>query len=368
MIKRILFIAPAIKLSGGISKWVDSILSYSELFKDKYEIHFIESTIRNQMLPQSFRDKFTHLLISIYIYIYLLFKVVVCLNRHDFDILHISSSASLGLVRDFLLITLAKKRKRSIKAIVHFHFGRIQSIYRTKNWEKWLLNKVILLADAVIVLDNKSYNTLRENGYSNVYLIENPISDHLLKLAANTKLQRKSNHLVYVGQMLKTKGIYELIAACKDIEGIELHMYGECSDFVKDNIYRIVDKNNTWLFLHGKIEHNEVMEKFLESSLMLLPSYSEGFPNVILEAMAAKCPIIATPVGAIPEIFDWGTSEECGICVPVGTIEELKNAIVFVLKTPAFASQMADRAYLKLHSNYVLPVVWKKMTDLWTQI
>ena len=59
------------------------------------------------------------------------------------------------------------------------------------------------------------------------------------------------------------------------------------------------------------------------SDVFVLPSYTEGFPNVIIEAMAMGKPIIATSVGAIPEMLDEG----CGVVVPPKDADSLQKAL-----------------------------------------
>jgi glycosyltransferase involved in cell wall biosynthesis len=62
-----------------------------------------------------------------------------------------------------------------------------------------------------------------------------------------------------------------------------------------------------------------------DGAIFVLPTYTEGFPNVILECMASGCPIITTPVGAIPDMLQFGSTQACGACVDVKDVQGLKN-------------------------------------------
>ena len=78
------------------------------------------------------------------------------------------------------------------------------------------------------------------------------------------------------------------------------------------------------------------------SDLFVLPSISEGMPNVILEAMAAKLPTVATAVGGIPEVVVDG---ETGLLVPPADADALGQAIVTLLADEARRREMGERGY-----------------------
>src|SRR5690606_39422344 len=67
------------------------------------------------------------------------------------------------------------------------------------------------------------------------------------------------------------------------------------------------------ILLLGNVAHNELPALMQYASLVVLPSYHEGVPNVLLESMAAGTPVVATAVGGIPKIVEQGVS---GILVP----------------------------------------------------
>jgi glycosyltransferase involved in cell wall biosynthesis len=82
--------------------------------------------------------------------------------------------------------------------------------------------------------------------------------------------------------------------------------------------------------------------------MFVLPSLSEGLPMVILEAMAAKRPIIATNVGAIPHVL---RHQESGLIVEPNATD-LAGAIAFLLNNPATAQRFGERAFDRVRDNY----------------
>jgi len=85
--------------------------------------------------------------------------------------------------------------------------------------------------------------------------------------------------------------------------------------------------------------------------LFALASVSEGFPNVLLEAMAMAKPVVATAVGGIPELIDSGKD---GLLVPARDSSALAEAIVELLRDRRRAQEMGQRAFQKIQSRFSL--------------
>jgi glycosyltransferase involved in cell wall biosynthesis len=94
---------------------------------------------------------------------------------------------------------------------------------------------------------------------------------------------------------------------------------------------------------------SDTMGLYSIASLFVLPSLSEGSPNVLLESMAARVPIVATNVGGVPEILDNG---ESAILVSPADSESLANAMIELILNQPRAIQLADTAFEKLKSAF----------------
>ena len=94
---------------------------------------------------------------------------------------------------------------------------------------------------------------------------------------------------------------------------------------------------------------NDVPEIISRSDLFVLPSINEGFGVVLLEAMAMKCPIVATNVGGVPEVVLDG---ETGLLVPPKDPVQLARGIIRLLKDSSLALQMAENGYQRLKTCF----------------
>lgn len=366
---KILFCSPYLQKEsihrGGINIWADNILQYYHTLEN----HDIEIT------PVSFDRKYyisvdTRFVRRAYLGVKELSSAVkeaeLHLKKKRFDVVHICTSASLSLIKDLKLMKLAKKY--GAKSVVHLHFGRTPELLNKKNWEWKLLKKVVEGADSVITMDMQTYRTLASLSYKHIYYCPNPLSQAIMsQIAEETdKVTRLQNKLLFVGHVLPSKGVYELVDAAKRIPNIELHVIGKAEEPVLSEIKRIAEKSNDreWLKMRGEIPHDEVIRELMSATLFVFPSYTEGFPNVILEAMACGCPIASSDVGAIPEMLDID-NDACGICYKPKSSDEVYEAIVSMLDDKMLRDQYASKAEERVYNKYAVNIVFESLLAIW---
>jgi glycosyltransferase involved in cell wall biosynthesis len=153
------------------------------------------------------------------------------------------------------------------------------------------------------------------------------------RLAARQKLRidPATEAVVYIGRMDVRKGLRELVDAAAALHlrrpNLRVYMVGEGPD--KTLIQSAIEANNAAGFVHTPpgCAFDEVAVWMTAADVVTLPSYMEGCPNVILEALACGRPVVATNVGGIPEIM----SGECGQLVPPRDFMALAQGLASVL-------------------------------------
>ena len=291
----------------------------------------------------------------------------VQLKKNKYDSLHLCTSASYGLLKDILILNQARKKR--LTTILHFHFGRIPDLAAKNNWEWKLLRYVSRLADKVIVMDEASFNVLKTNGFNSIHYLPNPFADSIVSHIAATQktVSRTPRKIIFVGHVIAQKGVIEMVDACRSISNIELHVIGSVSPSMKNEMLYHAGADPRWLFFRGILSHDNVISEMLSSSVFLLPSYTEGFPNVILESMACGCSIVSTYVGAIPEMLDVYSERPCGTCVAHKNVEALKNAIEFYLNNPQIATIHGENAVRRVNEVYSITRVWEQLSRIWNE-
>lgn len=350
--------------TGGIAKWTSHILDYYSKNVSDVEMKwcYAEPPERDMIDTTPLPVRVYYGLAKYVPFLKLLKKE---LRENSYDAVHFVTSAHISLLRDILTIRICRKKKTP--AIVHFRFGRIPELYKQRNWEFRLIDYVIRHASKTIVIDKASYDTLVAHGYKKIYLLPNPLTPKVNILIEQHKdIKRIPRQLLFAGHCIPTKGIFELVDACSKIQDIHLRMIGICDNETRQQLYERAGENSPqWLEVIGNQSYETVIKEMLSCSLFVLPTYTEGFPNVIIESMACGCPIITTPVGAIPEMLDIYGGNPCGITVPVQDSLSLQKAIVELLNTPEDAYRLGKKAKQRVNNEYSMPVVWKKLTDIW---
>ena len=212
---------------------------------------------------------------------------------------------------------------------------------------------------------------LKNNGFENVVYIPNPISESLKQMAESVNFDTKIidvGSFVFVGQIIPTKGVYELIEACCSVKGIkQLILIGPVNKAFKNELASLASKSNhgDWLSWKGEISRKDVFKYLYSANALCLPSYTEGFPNVILEAMAIGCPVIATKVGAIEEMLDCGKYGKAGICIdPYNTIQ-ISQALEYCIFNTEEIKRLAVLGNKKVRTHYTLDKAFKEYEKIW---
>jgi glycosyltransferase involved in cell wall biosynthesis len=179
----------------------------------------------------------------------------------------------------------------------------------------------------------------------------------------SSKLDLKSQNSKFIGcvaNFYKTKGLKYLIKAAYildsrfKIKDLKFLIIGEGKE--REKLEKLIKKYNLKekVFLVGRVP--KVYQYLKAFDLLVLPSLKEGMPWIILEAMAAEIPIIATKIGALPEIID---NKKEGILIEPKNSQILAKKIFWLLNHQKEAQEMAKRAKEKL-KNFTLEKMLKE--------
>ena len=141
--------------------------------------------------------------------------------------------------------------------------------------------------------------------------------------------------LVCIGRLSEQKGHLLLIEAAGRLaaEGLAFKLIlvgdGPLRTQIEAMIAQLGLQNH--VEITGWASNPEVQQQLLASRVMVLPSFAEGLPVVIMEALALSRPVISTYVAGIPELVESGT---CGWLVPPGSVEALTEAMRSALQAP----------------------------------
>ena len=277
----------------------------------------------------------------------------------EIKIVHVQGSVGASFWRKAIFIYIAKFFHK--KVVWHMHAGRFAVFYQQ---HRYAVRKVVDKSDVIIALSQywKEYFK-NEFPTKRVEIIKNVISAPVVH-----KQQTGYFTLLFLGLLGKNKGIYDLLECIRDhkveFQGkLKLYIGGNGEiEHVKQLIkeYGIADI----VIFEGWVSGDKKIELLNKSDAYILPSYKEGLPISILEAMSYGMPIISTPVGGIPEIVSNG---ENGYLVEPGNKEDIYKAIMSLLNDADLRNRMG-RISLSRVGEHLPEYVEKQLETLYDSL
>jgi glycosyltransferase involved in cell wall biosynthesis len=174
--------------------------------------------------------------------------------------------------------------------------------------------------------------------------------------------------LLYCGEVPRLKGAYVLLDAVRELAGrgaeVEITVIGASAALRADIAAAGLARHFTTL---DWLPHEAVLAQLRRSDVLLQISSSEGFPNLLLEAMALGCAAIVTPVGAVPEVV--GADGECACIVPVGDAAALAGRMARLAEDPGdLLARMAAAARARVVERYTERTAAQVLDHAWQSV
>lgn len=189
----------------------------------------------------------------------------------------------------------------------------------------------------------------------------------LIELGAKRRYARsESVTILYVGWVERTKGILDLLEAYRMARPrapcpLSLVVVGEGS--ASGTARALVERHGLQrdVLFKGWLTGEALLREYAAASLFVLPSYAEGLPNAMIEAMAAGLPVVVTSVGCIPDVV---RDDEHGRYVPVGEPESLAEVLVELANSPALRERLGRCAGVAARSMFDVETASAQLTEL----
>jgi glycosyltransferase involved in cell wall biosynthesis len=254
------------------------------------------------------------------------------------------------------------------RALFHIHGGGFEDFYDKSNRIfKVLIRGILTLPDKIIVLSPSWRKFMSKLVSQNkIEVIENFVDSSAFSKVNREKTSDRNVTVLFVGGYgAKAKGLYDFINAaslatkmCKTIKFVLLACSG-----IKGLATLCKEKGITEnTRIEGYLRGTEKLELFANSDIFVLPSYAEGFPVTMLEAMAAGLPIIASSVGAIPDVIKDG---ENGFLIEPGDYTTLARKICLLASDKNLRNKMAENNVNRVTRNYDKDIILRKLSDVY---
>lgn len=251
-------------------------------------------------------------------------------------IVHIHLACGMSFWRKslFVLCTLLFR----IPFVIHLHSGTFPQYYCDSSMlTRLLIRSVFRKASATITVSNRLKTWLEEISKNrHTVVIHNPVDIP----AIHSEGERDTGKIVFLGRIEPAKGIIELILAVHLIAlehpNIRLVIAGAGDTSMAQKAAAELGITSNIEF-PGWVEGEEKRALLASATIFVLPSYAEGMPMALLEAMSCGTAVIASNVGGIPEAVHDRTE---GLLVPPGDVAKLVKAITLLLSNSKLREQM----------------------------
>lgn len=263
-----------------------------------------------------------------------------------YRIVHVNMASDTSFYRKSVFIWTAKLFRK--KLVIHQHGGNFQDFYENTLREtgRKYVKKTLALGDAFLVLGTAwkdFFGTIIES--DKITLFPNAIN-----LPELEKKQYGVRKILFLGRMCKEKGIGELLSVMPKIKekhpDVHLYLGGIWEDQeLKAEAVVLKDYVTDLGWISGAIK-----QKYLEEcDIFVMPSYFEGQPVSILEAMASKCAVAASDTGSIPDMIVDG---QTGFLVPPKDADALEERLIALLSDSDLCRKLGENARKKAEEEF----------------
>jgi glycosyltransferase involved in cell wall biosynthesis len=329
------------------------------LAKRGHDVHIITS-LDDDMVKKSFEKGFhiqripviqirTVGLIFFWVDIYRAIKKI------DPDLVHAQS----------LIFAIPALISKKLLKIPYVFWGQGLDIY-LRNWFMKMVSRTIIKnADSAIALTKNMKMVLQAIYHRDIAVVPNGIDiNDYRDRPDEQECETPEKRILFVGRLNPVKGVHYLLRAMKIVREVlpeaKLIIVGEGEE--RKNLECLTNDLglNECVDFVGRTPHEKIPDYLYQADIFVLPSLSEGFGIVILEAMACGLPIVATRVGGVPDIVEDGVN---GYLVESGDFQEMAKKIIFILENQPLKLLISKNNRIKVQEYD-----WKNVVNQLEQI
>jgi glycosyltransferase involved in cell wall biosynthesis len=286
------------------------------------------------------------------------------------DIVYFTCAPSVGFAfRDAPQILLSKIFGR--KVVIHLRGGRLEGFWGGGLLRRFLTNMGSRLADYIFVITRDCEAVARKKfGNNKVIYVPNFIDTKSISEAGNdvpAEIKKGKFNIIHVAFQCKVKGTFEIIQAAKQLpDQVNILLIGIVSEGYRIAIEEAIQENRVTdkVQLLGTRGKPELWDYYRNADLFLFPTYSEGFPNVIMEAMLYGLPILTTDVGNVAEMTDvHGKKPSAVLLEKAGPADpiEIATKVKDLINNTELRKQLSENGFKRVRQSYSIDVLMPQL-------
>ncbi|EFW90116.1 putative glycosyltransferase, type 1 [Haladaptatus paucihalophilus DX253] len=344
----VLVIGPAEQERGGIAQYISEQIRHSP---DKLSISGFDVSAPKKEGLAVFPAALFKILVDIFKF----------LRLEKPDIVHVHVAQGISFYRESLFGLIASWYWNS-DIVLHVHGSSFDKFLESSNWVlKIYILKILSWSDCIVCLSKYWKSILEEEvDHDRIVVLHNAVEPN----DYDPTFKRKDDLTIsFVSDLVPRKGVAEFLEAIQRLEtdeNLKVEIAGKGP--LSEDVEQVSDDSK--VTYHGFISESEKHDLLSNSDIFVLPSYAEGLPIVILEAMAGGNMIISTNVGSIPDVFD----EQNGRFVPPKDADAIKKAIEDVSSNKEEAESIARDNRVMIEDKYSWDAHMDKLLEIYASL
>jgi glycosyltransferase involved in cell wall biosynthesis len=291
-------------------------------------------------------------------------RVAHLLHTLDAPLVHVHTASRGSFWRKFVVCLQARLAGRPY--VIHLHGAEFADFYGKEAGAlaRRLIRSTFAHAAVVLALSEEwRGRVLRICPTTKVEVLHNAVP------IPETALLRACGHaaptVLFLGHLMPHKGIFDLVrafaAAAQRFPGARLILGGVGQ---AEELRRLATELHVAerVSCPGWLTGQEKSAALADSTIFVLPSYAEGMPMALLEAMSWRLPVIATPVGGVPQVVE---SEVNGLLVDPGDIDGLTRALTRLLEDADLRQRLGNAARNTVETRFALSQALNQLSDIY---
>ena len=358
---RILLVSPLPPPPGGIQTWTQILLDRGLPSPFEFEIVDTRVTRRHQDIPARLNRR------EIKRFFGILAKVARHLWSRRFALMHLNVSPTYIATPRNLISTLLA-RLAGVPYVVHVRGTFDPSVTRpiASRLYRAAYRAMFEGAAAVICLGQPSYRGALEIGEFRDKVI--PLLPNFIDFndvpARSSPTSNNRVTVFFTGALTEAKGVFTIVEVAGEFSELTFVLVGDAPPDSRAELERRIRERGLErrVVLREPVTHQTILEMLSSSDVFLFPTLTEGFPISVAEAMAVGLPVVATPVGAIPEMIDVPRG---GFLVEPGDVDGFVRALAKLRDKPQLRREMGQHNRDKALREYDFDVVVERLCAIY---
>lgn len=290
------------------------------------------------------------------------------LMRQRVALLHVHSASRGSFWRKSLFVGLALLFR--VPVVLHVHGGEFKQFYGAEcsGWQRSLVRRVMRASACVLCLTPRWRQTLADiEPDADIRVLPNPVMSQPGILAQRAAGSVEPGCVLFLGRLREEKGVFDLLRAWPAVRAhaprARLVLAGDGDEKSIVELASTLGVSDS-VVLPGWITGAAKLEWLARAEVFVLPSYAEGLPVALLEAIVCGIPVLATRVGGVPELLDDG---RLGLLIDAGDVAALQASLIQLLTDGGKCRKLAAAALACTSRDFNAAKVINQLEALWCE-